>query len=72
MKKVLKILLSIIVTLFFAASMFYCLVAGAPIEEEEAIPYMILAALFSLLLCTFLCVCVHYICYLQKKLEEQE
>ena len=72
MKKALKILLSVIVTVYFAGSMFYCLVAGAPLERERALPYIISAGVFSVLLCTFVCVCLHYIGYLQKKLEEHK
>ena len=72
MKRAIKILLSVIGTAYFAASMFFCFVAGAPMEKEKAVPYMIIAALFSILLCTFLCACLHYISYLQKKLDKQE
>ena len=71
MKKAFKILLSVLATACFAGSMFYCLVAGAPLERERAMPYIISAGIFSVLLCTFVCVCLHYIDYLQKKLEEQ-
>lgn len=72
MKRILKILASVLITLYFAAGLFFCLVAGAPMEKERGIPYIILAAVVSLVLPAFLCACLHYISYLQKKLEEKE
>ena len=72
MKKLLKILISTAATLFFAFTMFYCMVAGAPDTKNAAEFYMIKAAIFSVLISAFLCACIHYILYLQKKLEEKE
>ena len=72
MKKLLKILISTAATLFFAFIMFYCMVTGAPDTENAAEFYMIKAAIFAVLVSGFLCACIHYILYLQKKLEEKE
>lgn len=72
MKKFLKILISTAATLFLAFIMFYCMVTGAPDSKSAAEIYMINAAIFAVLLSAFLCACIHYILYLQKKLEEKE
>lgn len=72
MKRLLKLIFSILITVYFAAVMFYCFVAGAPQEQAAAIRYMVAAAGFSLLVPAFMCACIHYIRYLQKKLEDRE
>lgn len=70
MKKVIKAAVSAGGTLLFAGSVFYCIVAGAPEEPDSARRYILTAGVFSLLLSSFLCGCIYYIAYLQKKLEE--
>lgn len=70
--KVLKSVLSIAGTLFLAGCMFFCLVSGAPEAQEAVKGYIFRAAGFSLILSVFLCVCINYILYLQKKVEELE
>lgn len=72
MKKAVKIIISVGMVLFFAGAIFYCTVAGAPGEPDAARRYMLAAGAFSLLLPSFVCGCIHYISYLQKKVEEQE
>ena len=70
MKKVTKAVVSIILVLLFAGAVFYCTVAGAPEEPDSARRYMLAAGAFSLLLSSFVCGCIYYILYLQRKLEE--
>ncbi len=70
MKKVTKAVVSIILVLLFAGAVFYCTVAGAPKEPDNARRYMLAAGAFSLLLSSFVCGCIYYILYLQRKLEE--
>ncbi len=72
MKNVWKYLLSAVVTLFFSGCMFYCLVAGAPQGRKELWIYILAAGGFSILLPSFVCVCIHYILYLQKIIESHE
>ena len=71
MKRVLKILFSVMVTLYFSATMFYCFIAGAPSAGQGKMIYIVSAAGLSILLPGFACGCVHYICHLRKKLDEQ-
>lgn len=72
MKHIWKYLLSAAATLFFSGCLFYCLVAGAPQGKEELWIYLLAAGGFSILLPCFVCVCIHYILYLQKKIERYE
>lgn len=72
MKKILKLGISIVGVFFFSANIFYCTVAGAPENPRDAVHYMILAGIFSLLFSSLLCACFHYILYLQNKLEKKE
>ncbi len=72
MKKILKLGISIVGVLFFSANIFYCTVAGAPENPKAAVVYIILAGIFSLLSSSFVCICFHYILYLQRKLEKKE
>ena len=70
MKRVIKTVISAVLVLLFAGAVFYCTVAGAPKEPDSASRYMLAAGAFSLLLSSFVCGCIHYILYLQRKLEE--
>lgn len=70
MKSVIKAVVSAGLVLLFAGAVFYCMVAGAPKEPDSARRYMLAAGVFSLLLSSFVCGCIHYILYLQRKLEE--
>lgn len=70
MKRVIKAVTSAGLVLLFAGAVFYCTVAGAPKETDSARRYMLAAGAFSLLLASFVCGCIHYILYLQRKLEE--
>lgn len=72
MKKFVKILVSAVLTIHIALVLFYNMVAGAPVEQSAAEIYMIKAAVFSIMISGFGCACIHYILYLQKKLEEKE
>lgn len=72
MKKIWKVLLSAVLVLFSSAVMFYCLVAGAPEGGRGLSLYVSAAGGFSLLLSLFVCLCIHYIRYLEKKLEDRE
>lgn len=70
MKKTVKIIVSVVLVLGFAVSMFYCLVAGAPEPGEGLAVYTAAAAGFSLLSSIFVCAGIHYISYLQKELKK--
>ena len=70
MKRIIKAVISAGGVFLFAGTVFYCTVAGAPEEPDSAKRYMLAAGAFSLLLSSFVCGCIHYILYLQKKLEE--
>lgn len=72
MIRLIKIVISVICFLLFAAGMFYCLVAGAPESEPEIYIYIVLAFLFSAVLSAFLCLCIWYINYLHKIIEKKE
>lgn len=72
MKNIWKYLLSVVVTLFFSGCMFCCFVSGAPQGDGNLSVYIAAAGGFSLLLPGFVCVCIHYILYLQKKIENYE
>lgn len=66
MRKFFKILISVVITLYFSATMFYCFVAGTPDDGKGAVIYMMSAAGLSILFPTFTCGCIHYILYLRK------
>ena len=66
MRKFFKILISVVITLYFSATMFYCFVDG-----KGAVIYMMSAAGLSILFPTFTCGCIHYILYLRKKMDER-
>lgn len=71
MKKVLMNTVSVILTGFFAAALFYCFVAGACIENDvEA--YVTAAAGLSVLLSVALCICIRTVLCLAKKLRDLE
>lgn len=70
--KVLKHIGSIAGTLFWAGCMFFCFVAGAPETREALEDYVFCTAGFSLIFSGFLNGCIHYILYLQKKVEKLE
>ena len=44
MRKFFKILISVVITLYFSATMFYCFVAGTPDDGKGAVIYMMSAA----------------------------
>lgn len=67
MRKFFKILISVVITLYFSATMFYCFVAGTPDDGKGAVIYMMSAAGLSILFPAFTCGCIHYILYLRKK-----
>lgn len=71
MRKFLKVIFSLVVTVYFSTTMFYCFVAGTPETGRGAVIYMLSAAGLSILLPFFTCGCIHYIIYLRKKLDEQ-
>ncbi len=72
MRKFLKGLFSVMITLYFSANMFYCFVAGAPSEGSGKSLYFVSAAGLSLLMPGFGCGCIHYIRHLHKELDKQE
>ena len=49
MRKFFKILISVVITLYFSATMFYCFVAGTPDDGKGAVIYMMSAAGLSIL-----------------------
>ena len=49
MRKFFKILISVVITLYFSATMFYCFVAGTPDGGKGAVIYMMSAAGLSIL-----------------------
>lgn len=71
MRKFLKIFFSVVITLYFSITMFYCFVAGTPESGKGAVIYMMSAAGLSILFPIFTCGCIHYIIYLRKKLDEK-
>ena len=71
MKKFLKGLFSVVITLYFSATMFYCFVAGAPTGGKGKVIYLVSAAGLSVLMPGFVSGCLYYIRYLRKKLDEQ-
>ena len=68
MRKFFKILISVVITLYFSATMFYCFVAGTPDDGKGAVIYMMSAAGLSILFPAFTCGCIHY---LRKKMDER-
>lgn len=70
--RVLKVILSIAGTLFFAGCMFFSFMAGAPGNMEGLRRYTFGAAGFSALFPLFTCLCINYIFYLQKRIEDLE
>ena len=71
MRKFFKILISVVITLYFSATMFYCFVAGTPDDGKGAVIYMMSAAGLSIRFPAFTCGCIHYILYLRKKMDER-
>ena len=71
MKKFLRRLFSVVITLYFSATMFYCFVAGAPAGGNGKVIYLVSAAGLAVLMPGFTCGCLYYIRYLRKKLDEQ-
>ena len=71
MKKFLKIFFSVVITLYFSITMFYCFVAGTPENGNGTAVYILSAAGLSILFPGFTCACLHYISYLRKKLDEK-
>lgn len=71
MKKFLRRLFSVVITLYFSATMFYCFVAGAPTGGNGKVIYLVSAAGQAVLMPGFACGCLYYIRYLRKKLDEQ-
>ena len=72
MKKLLKIIISAAGTLYLTFTIFFCMVSGAPDTGSAAISYIVKAAIFAAVLSSLICFGIHYILYLQKKLEEME
>lgn len=66
MRKFFKIFFSVVVILYFSATMFYCFVAGTPEAGKGAAIYIMSAAGLSILFPAFTCGCIHYIIYLRK------
>lgn len=71
MRKFFKIFFSVVITLYFSLTMFYCFVAGAPGQGKGITIYILSAAGLSILFPVFTCGCIHYIIYLRKKLDEK-
>lgn len=71
MRKFLKAFFSVVITLYFSFTMFYCFVAGTPEAGKGAAIYILSAAGLSILFPAFTCGCIHYIIYLRKKLDEK-
>lgn len=71
MKKFLRRLFSVVIMLYFSATMFYCFVAGAPKGGNGKAIYLVSAAGLAVLMPGFACGCLYYIRYLRKKLDEQ-
>lgn len=71
MRKFFKIFFSVVVILYFSATMFYCFVAGTPEAGKGAAIYIMSAVGLSILFPAFTCGCIHYIIYLRKKLDEK-
>lgn len=71
MRKFLKIVFSVAVTLYFSITMFYCFVAGAPENGNGTTVYILSAAGLAILFPGFTCACLYYISYLRKKLDEK-
>ncbi len=71
MKHIWKYLLSAAATLFLRLS-FLLSGGGGSAGKEELWIYLLAAGGFSILLPCFVCVCIHYILYLQKKIERYE
>ena len=71
MKKFLRRLFSVVITLYFSATMFYSFVAGAPTGGNGKAIYLVSAAGLAVLMPGFACGCLYYIRYLRKKLDEQ-
>ena len=69
MRKFFKIFFSVVVILYFSATMFYCFIAGTPEAGKGAAIYIMSAAGLSILFPA--CGCIHYIIYLRKKLDEK-
>lgn len=71
MRKFLKVFFSVVITLYFSFTMFYCFVSGTPEAGKGAAIYILSAAGLSILFPAFTCGCIHYIGYLRKKLDEK-
>lgn len=69
MKKVMKIVVSVIFVGFLSGCLFYCMVAGAG-QGKGTLGYMIMAGILAVGISATLCAGYHYIRSLQKKLEE--
>ena len=63
MRKFFKIFFSVVVILYFSATMFYCFIAGTPEAGKGAAIYIMSAAGLSILFPAFTCGCIHYIWY---------
>lgn len=72
MKTFLKGALSVLITACFSLCMFYCFVAGAPMQEDALRQYVLSAAGFSIFFPAFACACVFYIRHLHKIIEDKE
>ena len=59
MRKFFKILISVVITLYFSATMFYCFVAGTPDDGKGAVIYMMSEAGLSILIPAFTFGCIH-------------
>ena len=67
MRKGLKIAGSTVFAAALSACLFYCMVAGA---KSDAVVYVVMAALLSVIISVTLCAGFHYIRHLQKLLKE--
>lgn len=56
MKKFLRRLFSVVITLYFSATMFYCFVAGAPTGGNGKVIYLVSAAGLAVLMPGFACI----------------
>ena len=69
MKKVMKIVVSVIFVTFLSGCLVYCMIAGAG-QGKGTFGYMIMAGILAVGISVTLCAGYHYIRSLQKKLEE--
>lgn len=72
MKKLIKIVISVIADLLFSAGIFYCLVTGAPDTQIQARIYIVSAFLLALLIPLLICACIWYIGYLHKIMKQKD